>query len=97
MKGGREPAHHVSSNSPTNYTMEATEKMMNAESVRRKAGRPKAVPEILIPSVLSLYRQGLGYRSIARELRQEGISVDWSTIRRVIKARKQSSIGVHNI
>ena len=59
---------------------------MNPEIVERKPGRPRVIPERLIPKVLSLYRQGLGYRAIARELRQEGISVDWSTVRRVVKA-----------
>ena len=59
---------------------------MNREVVERKPGRPRAIPERLIAKVLSLYRQGLGYRAIARELRQEGISVDWSTVRRVVKA-----------
>ncbi len=59
---------------------------MNPEVVERKAGRPRAVPETLIPKVLSLYQQGLGYRAVARELRQEGVSVDWSTIRRIVKA-----------
>ena len=59
---------------------------MNPELVERKVGRPRAVSEALIPKVLSLYRQGLGYRAVARELREEGISVDWSTIRRIVKA-----------
>ena len=58
---------------------------MNLKAVERKPGRPRAIPESLIPKVLSLYREGLGYRAVARELRQEGISVDWSTIRRVVK------------
>jgi transposase-like protein len=52
---------------------------------RRGAGRPKAIPGDLIWKVISLYQQGLGYRAIARELMKEGISVDWSTVRRVIK------------
>ena len=60
---------------------------MNLKAVARKPGRPRAVPETLIPEVLSLYQQGLGYRAVARELRHEGISVDWSTIRRIVKAR----------
>ena len=54
--------------------------------VVRKPGRPRAIPEALIPKVLSLYHEGLGYRAMARELRQEGISVDWSTVRRVVKS-----------
>jgi len=36
--------------------------------------------------VISLYRGGLGYRAIARELTKGGVSVDWSTVRRVIKS-----------
>ncbi len=42
---------------------------MNLKAVERKPGRPKAIPEALIPKVLSLYHQGLGYRAVARELR----------------------------
>ncbi|MDH5695304.1 MAG: hypothetical protein OEZ00_01660 [Dehalococcoidia bacterium] len=56
---------------------------------QRKPGRPRAIPETLIPKVLSLYEGGLGYRAIARELREEGISVDWSTIRRIVKAHAE--------
>jgi transposase-like protein len=62
---------------------------MNLKAVERKPGRPRAIPEALIPKVLYLYQQGLGYRAVARELRQEGISVDWSTIRRVVKANAE--------
>jgi len=62
---------------------------MNLKAVERKPGRPRAIPEALIPKVLSLYHEGLGYRAVARELRQEGISVDWSTIRRLIKANAE--------
>lgn len=59
-----------------------TEKQVNL-----KPGRPRAIPRTLIPRVLTLYRGGLGYRAISRELRAEGISANWSTIRRVIKAK----------
>jgi hypothetical protein len=59
----------------------------NTEVVRRKPGRPRAIPETLIPKLFSLCQRGLGYRAVARELREEGISVDWSTIRRIIKGR----------
>jgi hypothetical protein len=68
------------------WPTDLTQKMMNFKAVKRKPGCPKAIPEALIPKVLSLYRQGLGYRALARQLRQEGISVDWSTVRRVIKS-----------
>jgi len=62
---------------------------MSLEPIVRKPGRPRAIPERLIPKVLSLYRHGLGYRAVARELlRQEGLLVDWCTIRRTIKARR---------
>ena len=63
---------------------------MNSGVVERKPGRPRAIPEALIPKVLALYHEGLGYRAVARELRGESISVDWSTIRRIIKARTKS-------
>ena len=62
---------------------------MNPRAAARKPGRPRALPEALIPKVVSLYHEGLGYRAVARELRQEGISVDWSTIRRIIKAHTE--------
>jgi len=58
-------------------------------SAERRPGRPRAIPQALIPKVISLYRQGLGYRAVARELRKEGLSVDWSTIRRVIKSQRE--------
>lgn len=63
---------------------------MNLKAVERKPGRPRAIPETLIPKVLSLYQEGLGYRAVARELREEGISVDWSTVRRIVKAHTES-------
>jgi transposase-like protein len=52
----------------------------------RMAGRPKAIPQENIDDVISLYRSGLGYRAIARELERKGILVTFSTVRRVIKA-----------
>jgi len=67
------------------WPTDLTQKMMNFKAAKRKPGRPRVVPAALIPKVLSLYRQGLGYRAAARELRQEGISLDWSTIRRIVK------------
>jgi len=54
----------------------------------RRPGRPRAIPEAFVPQVMALYRDGLGYRSIARELTKWGVSVDWSTVRRVIKANQ---------
>ena len=60
---------------------------MKAEVIR-KPGRPRAVPEDMVPEVLRLYDGGLGYRAIARELAKQGISADWSTVRRIIKAHR---------
>ena len=59
---------------------------MTSEVRRRRPGRPRAIPEDRIPEVLSLYEQGLGYRAIARELEKQGLLVDWSTVRNVIKS-----------
>jgi hypothetical protein len=54
-------------------------------SVNRKPGRPRAIPPDFGPKIIHLYDMGLGYRAIARELRGEGLSVDWSTVRRLVK------------
>jgi len=59
---------------------------MKAE-VRRKPGRPRAIPEGAIPRLLHLYDEGLGYRTVARELSKQGVYADWSTVRRIIKSR----------
>ena len=56
-------------------------------SANKKSGRPRAIPPELVPKILHLYNVGLGYRAIAREMRGEGLSVDWSTIRRLVKTR----------
>jgi len=61
---------------------------MDIEAGRRKPGRPRAIGEDLVPKILTLYRRGLGYRAIARELTKEGVWVDWSTVRRAIKANQ---------
>jgi transposase-like protein len=54
----------------------------------RKPVSSRAIPEASVPQVIALYMGGLGYRSIARELTKQGVSVDWSTVRRVIKANQ---------
>ena len=58
---------------------------IEANITKRKSGRPRAISDDLVPLVLSLYESGLGYRAIAREMMKQGLSVDWSTVRRVIK------------
>jgi len=62
------------------------------EITPRKPGRPKALSNSSIPVVLSLYQQGFGYRAIARELRKIGVSADWSTVRRAVKANQGKSM-----
>lgn len=62
---------------------------------QKKSGRPRAISDDLIPLVLSLYESGLGYRAIARELINQGICADWSTVRRVVK-KWPSKTGNHN-
>ena len=59
-----------------------------SQEVRGTPGRPRAIGDSLIPEVLSLYRIGLGYRAITRELVKEGVWVHWSTVRRMIKANE---------
>lgn len=59
---------------------------MTTERTLRRPGRPRAIPEALIPRVLSLYQGGLGYRAIARELTRDGVSVDYCSVRRLIKS-----------
>ena len=68
---------------------------MSNKMIESKPGRPRAISDDLIPVVTSFYNNGLGYRAIARELMNRGVSVDWSTVRRVIK-REQGGNGYHN-
>ena len=58
------------------------------DQARKRPGRPRAIPEALAPKVISLYRQGFGYRATARELLSDGLCVDWSTVRRLVKANQ---------
>jgi transposase-like protein len=54
---------------------------------RGKPGRPRTIPLILLPRILSLHADGLGYRAIAHILAEQDIAVTYSTVRRVIKER----------
>lgn len=67
-------------------------KLEGALSGNRKPGRPRAIPLDFVPKIRSLYKMGLGYRAIARELRGEGLSVDWSTVRRLVKITTASRV-----
>lgn len=74
-----------------NLTLKEKRKHMCSEPANRRPGHPRAIPQALIPKVLTLYRGGLGYRAIGHELRAEGISADWSTVRRLVKAKIDSA------
>ncbi len=51
----------------------------------RKPGRPRAIPEDLESVVVDLYRQGYGYRAIARILRNEyGVNPHFSSVRKTL-------------
>ena len=52
---------------------------------RRRAGRPRALSGEKALTAIALYRSGLGYRAIARELMIEGTLVSFSTVKRTIK------------
>ncbi|MFC1901445.1 hypothetical protein ACFLX3_00740 [Chloroflexota bacterium] len=58
---------------------------MSSDIRERKPGRPRAIPKELEPEVINIYRKGFGYRATARELGKKDISVNWSTLRRLIK------------
>ena len=49
---------------------------MHSNVMERKPGRPRIIPKELEPEVISLYKQGLGYRATARELGKKDISKD---------------------
>ena len=51
----------------------------------RKPGRRRAIPEELEPVIVELYRQGNGYRAIARILRTHyGINPHFSSVRKTL-------------
>ena len=52
----------------------------------------RAIPEELESEVISVYKQGFGYRATARELKEKGLSVDWSTVRRLIKEKLDENL-----
>ncbi len=61
--------------------------------IRKKPGRPRAIPKSLEPEIIKMYReQALGYRAIERELRKIGLNVSWQTVRRLIKDRLDENL-----
>ena len=62
----------------------------------RKPGRPRAIPEAMIPTVLELYNRGYGYRALARILRNEHeLNPHYSSVRQALirlgKVKKRNS------
>ena len=60
---------------------------MRSNIKERKPGRPRTIPEELEDEVISIYRQGFGYRTTAHELEKKDIYVNWCAVRRLIKER----------
>ena len=54
---------------------------------KRTAGRARSIPPEAFDMVWRLYIAGHGYRTIARELRGLGISVTYSSVRRLVKGQ----------
>ena len=54
---------------------------------RRGPGRPRSIPPWAFETILTLYRGGQGYRSIANHLRTLGVNTTYSAVRRVIKGQ----------
>ena len=58
---------------------------MRSNVIEIKPRRPRTIAEELTPGIFYLYKHGFGYRATACELRNKGISVNWSTVRRIVK------------
>jgi hypothetical protein len=61
------------------------ERIVFPYDAERKPGRPKVIPKSMVPKIIALYKQGRGYRAISHELKKKNLSVNWSTVRRLIK------------
>jgi len=63
--------------------------LMNSSSSKgdrlSSPGRPKSIPHELFETILQLYAQGYGYRSITRHLRGLGLGTTHTTVRRLLK------------
>ena len=65
--------------------------MKDRNPQERRPGRPRAIPPSLVSKVVALHKEEhLGYRRIAKELQKDGLSPDWSSVRRAIKAAEGS-------
>ena len=53
----------------------------------RGPGRPRSIAPEFFDTILQLYKNGLGYRSITTHLRGVGVSTTYSAVRRLIKGQ----------
>jgi DNA invertase Pin-like site-specific DNA recombinase len=61
------------------------ERVMAELKRARKPGRPRAIPLEMEGVVVELYRQGNGYRAIARALREKhGLNPHYSSVRKTL-------------
>ncbi len=61
---------------------------MRTVAITRKPGRPRAIPDDLVEVTRDLLRQGRGYKSAARILRDDyGLSLDWTRVRDLAKKK----------
>jgi hypothetical protein len=59
---------------------------------KRDAGRPRSLSRDDLARVLSLYKAGLGSRSITRELRNAGVDVSRPTVQRALQRQGVYSV-----
>ncbi len=51
----------------------------------RKPGRPRAIPEEMVPGLVERYNRGYGYRASARILRKDyGLNPHYSSVRKTL-------------
>ena len=62
------------------------EKVKGIAVKTRQPGRPKAIPEDIMPVVIDLWKRGYGYRAIARVLNspEYGLNPHFSSVRQAL-------------
>ncbi len=61
---------------------------MVTEEIKKKAGRPRAIPDDLVEVARDLLRRGYGYKSTTKILRDDyGLSLDWTRVRDLAKKK----------
>ena len=53
----------------------------------RSPGRPRSIPPEHFGTVLTWYREGMGYMAISRDLRALGVDTTPSSVRRLVKGQ----------